>query len=217
ADAGARRLAARGLGQVGERESVPLLAARLGDADPAVRIAAAAALLGIIGLDPKLLARASVDWARSALASEDWATRESAAALVGEEPEHEGVVLLAQALGDTQPEVRRAAAKSAARLKGKAAAKAVAGGARTAKDPAAGENMVRALWTMREPETKDTLAAMAAEPGRAGVLAAGALMALGDDSGKQRVEEGMRDAAPEMRSAAIEAAREAKLMPTLAQ
>src|SRR5262249_28656933 len=76
---GTRRRGARGLGESGERASVGRLVALGDDKDWTVRVAAAAAVMAIVGLDPALLAQASVDWTKSALVSEDWDVRKAAA------------------------------------------------------------------------------------------------------------------------------------------
>ena len=94
-DADTRRLAARGLGDIGERKSVKALLVAVQDKDWSVKIAAAAALLAVVGLDPQVLAQASVDWTKSALGSEDWAVRKAAAGTIGDFPEKQAVPLLA--------------------------------------------------------------------------------------------------------------------------
>ena len=71
-----------------------------------MRIAAAVAVMAIVGLDPQVLAQASVDWTKSALASEDWAVRKAAAGVLGDMPEKQAVPLLAPAIADPDPKVR---------------------------------------------------------------------------------------------------------------
>src|SRR5262249_48674882 len=158
-------LAARGLGLVGEKDSLPALQARLGDAAWPVKIAAAAALLATIGLDPKLLAKSSVDWTESALASDHWAVRRSAAALVGEVPERDALPLLAQALADPAPEVRRAAAKSARKVKTADATKTLVAAVKAEPDAAAREEMVKALGARKDANAREALTAISAERG----------------------------------------------------
>jgi HEAT repeat protein len=205
-DPGARRLAARGLGLVGERDGAIKLADAMQDKEAAVRIASAAAIVAIVAVDPKLLAQASVDWTRSALAAEDWATRESAAALVGVVPEREAIPLLAQALADPQPEVRRAAVKSARRLKGRAAAHALAAAAPHEADAGVKEEMARSLGGPRGVEARVALGELAKEQGAVGAAAAAALFGAGDAGAKARVEAALADSRPEVRRAALEAA-----------
>ncbi len=205
-DAATRRLAARGLGLVGERDSVTKLADGMADKEAAVRIAAAAAVLAIVAVDPKLLAQASVDWTKSALAAEDWATRESAAALVGVVPEREGIPLLAQALTDPQPEVRKAAAKSARRLKSRNAARTLAAAAPREADAGVKEEIARSLGGSRAPEARVALGELAKEPGAVGAAASSALLGAGDAGARARVEAALADPKPEVRRAALEAA-----------
>src|ERR1041384_2862484 len=51
-DPASRRLAARALGDIGEHESLPALIALARDSDWTVRLAAAASVIAIVGLDP---------------------------------------------------------------------------------------------------------------------------------------------------------------------
>jgi HEAT repeat protein len=61
-DPAVRGLAARGLGDIGEKESLrPLIAMASNDTDWTVRIAAAGAIMAIVGNDPVVLAQTSVD------------------------------------------------------------------------------------------------------------------------------------------------------------
>ncbi|HEX7841191.1 MAG TPA: HEAT repeat domain-containing protein, partial [Kofleriaceae bacterium] len=108
-DPGTRQLAARGLGEIGERKSLPALIKLASDKDWTVRIAAAAAIVAIVGLDPQVLAQASVDWTKGALGSQDWAVRKAAAGVLADIPdEKQAVPLLAQAIADPDPKVRLA-------------------------------------------------------------------------------------------------------------
>ena len=68
-----------------------------------------------------------------------------------------------------------AAAKVAARVKAEA-------------DPGVKEQLVKALGEIRSPVVRDTLAQISEEPGRIGVIAAGSLIAVGDASGKAKLE-----------------------------
>src|SRR5204863_1754668 len=86
------------------------------DSEPALRIAAAGAILAIAGADPRALAARSVDWATAALADGSWTVRESAVAVLGDLGA-QAVPLLGKAIHDEQPEVRRAAAKSLGRTR----------------------------------------------------------------------------------------------------
>jgi serine/threonine-protein kinase len=213
-----RRLAARGLGEIGEKKSVRALLPLLGDGEWTVRVASAVALVTIVGLDPKLLAQASVDWAKGALDSEDWAVRKAAAGVLGDMPEEAAVPLLARAILDPDPQVRRAAAKSAGKLKSPAAAQSVATAALAEKDPEVRADQVRALGAIAEPSTKPALVELAKDQGPVGVLASGSLIAVGDDSAKARLETAVADRRVDVRKAAVEASVLAKnpvVVPTL--
>jgi HEAT repeat protein len=217
-DAATRRLAARALGEIGERKSLPALIALTNDKDWTVRIAAAGAIVGIVGLDPQVLAQASVDWTKGALASQDWAVRKAAAGVLADIPEKQAVPLLAQAIVDEDRKVRLAASKSAAKMKSADAAVKVAAAAKAETDPEVKEQQVKALGEIGKPEVRDTLAQISEEPGRIGVLAAGSLIAIGDTSGKAKLEAAVAAPAVELRLAAVEAASAAKnpiVVPTL--
>jgi|GEM_PF-634697 len=209
-DPDTRSLAARGLGEIGERKSVKPLVQLAADKDWTVRVAAAVAVMAIVGLDPQLLAQASVDWTKSALASEDWAVRKAAASVLGDMPEKQAVPLLAQAILDADPKVRAAASKSAGRFKSAEAATKGAAAAMTETDPAVKEEQVKALGAIGNPVAHDTLVTMAADTGRLGVFAAGSLIAVGDPSGKAKLDAAVVDVKPEMRLAAVQSASEAK-------
>jgi eukaryotic-like serine/threonine-protein kinase len=217
-DPGVRRLAARALGEIGERKSLRALIALAGDQDWTLRIAAAAAIVAIVGLDPQVLAQASVDWTKSALDSQDWAARRAAAGVLADIPEGDAMPLLAQALTDQEPGVRLAAARSAGKMKSPGAAAKVAAGAKVEKDPAVKEQQVVALGAIGSPTVVDTLVEIAREPGRIGVIAAGSLIAVGDASGKDKLEAAVAAPAAELRLAAVQAASTARspiVVPTL--
>ncbi len=217
-DPAVRRLAARALGEIGERKSLAALIALSNDKDWTLRIAAATAIVSIVGLDPQVLSQASVDWTKSALESQDWAVRSAAAGVLADLPEGEGLPLLAQAIADKDPNVRLAAATSAARMKSADAAKKVAEAAKTETDPRVKERQVRALGEIGSPAARDTLAQISEEPGRIGVLAAGSLIAVGDTSGKAKLDVAVAAPQVELRLAAVQAASAAKnpiVVPTL--
>nr|HEX4312576.1 HEAT repeat domain-containing protein [Kofleriaceae bacterium] len=217
-DAETRRLAARGLGDIGERKSVPALLALVGDKDWTVRISAAVALMAIVGLDPAVLAQASVDWTKSALQSEDWAVRKAAAGVLGDMPEKDAVPLLASAIADPDPNVRLAASHSAGKMKGADAANSVASAAKSEKDPKVKEDEVKALGEIGNPVAHDTLVSLEAEPGHVGVFAAGSLIAVGDPAGKAKLDAAVAAPQADLRLAAVQSASEAKnpiVVPTL--
>ena len=214
-----RRLAARGLGEIGEVDSADELVALLADPDRTVRVASAVALIFIVGLDPKLLAQASVDWAKGALDSEDWAVRAAGAGVLGDMIEEDAVPLLAQALVDEDAKVRRAAARSARKMRTPAAARAIADAALAEKDADVKADQVRALGTIADIVAKPVLEQLAQDPGAVGVLASGALVAVGDAGGAGRLATAITDRRTEVREVAVEASVMAKnpvVVPTLA-
>jgi serine/threonine protein kinase/HEAT repeat protein len=214
-----RRLAARGLGEIGETASVTPLAGLLADPDHTVRVAGAVALLFIVGLDPALLAQASVDWAKGALDSQDWAVRAAGAGVLGDMIEEDAVPLLAQALVDDDKNVRRAAARSARKMKTPAAARTIADAVVAERDDDVKADQVRALGAIGDGVARPALEQIAKDPNTLGVLASGALIAVGDPSAATRLAAAMTDRHTEMREAAVEAsvlARNPVVVPTLA-
>ncbi len=216
-----RRLAARGLGELGDRKSLPALVRLSGDGDWTVRVAAARAILEIVGLDPLMLARASVDWTRGALDSDDLAARRSAAGALAEIPAADALPLLARAVLDRDPAVRRSAAHSAGKMKTAAAAAQIAEATKLEKDAGVKEQQVKALGEIGVAggvPARQALARIADEPGRIGVLAAGSLIATGDTGGKAKLDAALAAPSPELRLAAVEAAglaHDAIVVPTL--
>jgi len=201
-----RRLAARALGDINERTSLPALIALTTDKDWTVRIAASAAIVAIVGIDPAVLAQASVDWTKSSLASQDWAVRRAAAGVLADIPEKQAMPLLAAAIADTDPKVRLAAYKSAGKMKSADAASQVVAAVKTESDPAVKEQQVAALGQIGNAVAHDTLAQISEEPGRIGVLAAGSLIAVGDNAGKAKLDAAIAAPQVELRLAAMQAA-----------
>ncbi|HEX3481362.1 MAG TPA: HEAT repeat domain-containing protein, partial [Kofleriaceae bacterium] len=213
-----RRLAARALGDIGEPSSLAALVALTRDPSWTVRIAAAAAVVSIVGLDPQVLAQASVDWTKGALESQDWAVRHAAAGVLADLPEKQAMPLLARAIADPDPKVRIAASRSAGRMKTAEAAAKVMVAVRTEIDPGVKEQQVKALGEIGNPAAHDVLAQLSEEAGRIGVLAAGSLIAVGDVSGKSKLDAAVAAPATELRLAAVEAASAANnpiVVPTL--
>ncbi|HWO26062.1 MAG TPA: HEAT repeat domain-containing protein [Kofleriaceae bacterium] len=215
-----RRLAARALGEIGDSASLRPLQQLADDKSWMLRLAGSAALVAIVGLDPVVLAQASVDWTKSALGSQDMAVRKAAAGVLADIPEKAAVPLLAKAIADDEPSVRLAATQSAAKMKTPEAASALVAVVKTEKDPKIKEQQLKALGEIGSPVAKDTLAEIAsADPGRIGVIAAGSLIAVGDPSGKDKLEAAVAPSQPtELRLAAVEAATSAKnpiVVPTL--
>jgi serine/threonine-protein kinase len=213
-----RRLAARALGQISDRKSLPALIGLQSDKDWTVRVAAAAAIVAIVGLDPLVLAQASVDWTNSALESKDWAVRRAAAGVLADIPEQQAIPLLAQAIADPEPKVRLAALKSAGKMKTAEAASKVVAAVAAETDPKVKEQQITTLGQMGNAVAHDTLAQIADLPGRLGVLAAGSLIAVGDTAGKAKLDAAIAAPDAELRLAAMQAATTANkpiLIPTL--
>ena len=202
----ARRQAASGLGEIGEADALRDLLDAIADTDKSVQIAAAVAVLRIVGLSVKVLAQASVDWTKSALESEDSAQRAAGARALGDIPQAQSLPLLAQAIADPEPEVRLEASRSAAKIKTKASAKKVAEAVVVEKNVEVKVVQVKTLATLKEPETKTVLQTIAEETGRLGVLASGALIALGETEAIARLDEAVRDRSKGIRIAAVESA-----------
>ena len=209
-DPDTRRLAARALGDVGEKTALPALLALAGDKDWTVRIAVARAIVAIVGIDQQVLAQASVDWTRSALTSQDWATRKAAAGVLADIPTAQAVPLLAQAIADHNPAVRLAASKSAGKIKSAEAAAKVVAAVDGESDAKVKEQQIKALGeigTVAGPAAHDTLAKLSEAHSRLGVLAAGSLLSVGDTAGTAKLERAVAASSPsELRLAAVEAA-----------
>jgi HEAT repeat protein len=215
-----RGLAARGLGDIGEKESLrPLLAMASNDTDWTVRVAAAGAIIAIVGNDPIVLAQASVDWTRGALDSQNLVMRQEAASVLADIPdERQAVPLLAKAIADEDARVRLAASRSASKMRSGAAASQVAYAVAAEKEPAVKEQQVVALGEIGRPEARDALSQIATEPGRIGVIASGSLVAVGDTAAGAKLEKMGSDADQTIRLAAMQAASLAKsamVVPTL--
>src|SRR5262249_26682209 len=143
-DPATRPLAARPLGDRAEPRSLAALIALTRDKDWTVRIAAAAAIVAIVGLDPQVLAQASVDWTKGALESQDWAVRHAAAGVLADLPANQATPLLAWAISDPNPKVRLAASQSAGRMKSAAAAARGVGAGPAQTGPGVKEQPVQA-------------------------------------------------------------------------
>jgi len=216
-----RRLAASGVGQIGDRRSLPALVALAGDPDWTVRLEVARAIVAIVGLDPALLAQAAVDWTKSALDAQDLAVRRAAASVLADIPAADAIPLLALAIKDKEPSVRREASKSAGKMKSAPAAVKVADALATESDLGVKEQQVRALGeigAVGNPAAHDALVRVSEQPGRIGVLAAGSLIAVGDAAANARLMTAIASQQTELRLAAVEAAAIANdsiVVPTL--
>jgi serine/threonine-protein kinase len=204
-----RVLGARGLGASGERAALESLAPGLDESEPALRIAAAGAILAIAGADPKALAARSADWAQTALADGSWSVRESAVSVLGDLDAAVAVPLLGKAIHDEQPEVRRAAARSLGRTRA-AAAVPILGEALADKK---GDVRVVALRSIGQvgkdsgDKSAQAIIAKHLETATAPdekVVAAASLVKLGDRSHVAELKEGLASADPEIRKLAVE-------------
>jgi HEAT repeat protein len=217
-DPAVRELAAGGLGEMGERAGLEQLVGADRDKNAHVRIAAAAAIVAIVGLAPQVLARASIDWTRNALDSQDWVVRRAAAGVLSDIPAKEAVPLLARAFADRNAEVRNQAARSAGKIRSRDSAEAVMAVVEQEVDPGVKEQQVKALGAIGDAVAHDVLERISATPGRMGVIAAGALIAVGDVTGLTRLETAVAAPQTELRLAAVEAASAASnpiVVPTL--
>ncbi len=200
-----RMASARALGTIGDRESVRVLRPLYRDDDRRVRISAAAAVLFILGLDPRLLAQDSVDWVMTALRSEDWRIRQKAAAPLRYLEHEQAVALLAQGVVDPEPQVRVRFVQEAAHL-GPAGAVVVAEALRFETDAVVQEAQIAIVAQYKEPAAKETLEALASKSDRVGVLALGALIAVGETSGLSRLADVFAKGKREARLAGVQAA-----------
>ncbi|MGH2899255.1 MAG: HEAT repeat domain-containing protein, partial [Solirubrobacteraceae bacterium] len=205
----ARSRAARALGDIGDRHTIDALVGLGGDKEWSVRIAAATAIVVILGVDPAVLAQASVDWAQSAFDSDDLALHKAAAGVLSDLPAKDAARLLVKAIADKDAGVRLAASRSAGRIKTAESAATVVAAVKAEADPKVKEQQVKALGEIGEvagTESRAALSEIAEQPGRIGVIAAGSLIAVGDTAGQAKLETAIAARAPDLRLAAAEAA-----------
>ncbi|HWN69925.1 MAG TPA: HEAT repeat domain-containing protein [Haliangium sp.] len=204
-DADQRRVAARWLGTIGDLDSARPLMALYADPDRTVRIAAAAGVLFLLGLEPALLVQESVSWVLTSLRSEDWQVRQVAAAPLRYLPPDQGIPLLTTGIADTDARVRRRFAEEAVHL-GAGAAPVIAEALRFETDPAVQEQEIIALAKIANPEVKDTLEEMAKREGRVGILSLGGLISVGEVSASERLARAYQRAIDGIRMAVVDAA-----------
>ena len=216
ADPTLRRYCAEGLRYVGSWDSLHALFERYQDPNPRVRIAAATAVLFILGLSPTVLARESVDWVRTMMSSTRWQDREQAALVVSVLPVADAIPLLARGLADPEPRVRLNFAKNAAALKHKDTAKLIGDALRVETDDAVREVEVAQLAAIADPASKEVLEEVAKSEDRPGVLALGALIAVGEASALARLSALYDRARNSLRLAAMEAAIMARSLSVIA-
>ena len=215
----ARVLGSEGLGVSAETFDARILGTLLGgDIDPALRQAAAAAILQIALHDPSAWSARSLAWARGALADRDWLVRQSAVEVLADSVSQDAVALLASMLKDADPRVRRSAAKALGRRKELAALLAL----RTAlEDSDAGvriealRSMSRLITTLSKLGVKDlgghvlsALQRLLERGDKASaserLLALGILARLGDRQGSEQLLAFKDTTDPEVRRLFIE-------------
>jgi HEAT repeat protein len=200
-----RRLAATGLGAIGDFDSARPLIALYGDPDRTVRIAAAAAVLFMLNLDPAVLVPEVTSWVQAALRNEDWQVRRSAAEPLRYLPADEAIPLLTAGIVDQDVRVRRRFAEEAAHL-GPRAAPVIAEALRFETDPGVQEQSIISLARLANPEVKGALEEMSKRDGRVGILSLGALIAIGETSFFGRLASAYASAIDHIRMAVVDAA-----------
>lgn len=208
-EASTREAGLAGLALIADQNSLaqiePLLA---NDPDPLVRLAAARAIVEIVGLSPELLASTSADWLSGALASQDEGQRAAAArALV--DLKGEGALAELQVLAkDESAEVRKAAAEGLGALlqSGNAGAVDTAKGLLAdANAGVAGAAVVALAQSKDQKAAEDALRAAPNEsPGA--LAAAGILAAKGDKEAFSLLRKRSTSKRADERALAMEAA-----------
>ncbi len=196
-----RQIAALGIAQCGDRTDWQLLARIITDTATNDRLkqSCAGALLRLTSLDPELLSQHEVAWAKQALEDESWSVRESAVALLGENEEvapvqkpnlrrpdatppapSQVVELLDRAMEDAALPVRLTAMRSAVKV------------AKKTREPTDQERLKQALRKRAQtglPEEQ--------------VVAAAALLRIGDASYRETLYNGLKSADIAVRRRAI--------------
>lgn len=112
-DAAARLLAVEGLGFSGElRDVEPLQKLLVGQPDPALRQAAAIAIVRLTQGVPGVLSARNLLWARTALDNDSWLLRSSAVLALADSPEQSDEQRIVGLLTDRDPQVRRSAMRA---------------------------------------------------------------------------------------------------------
>jgi HEAT repeat protein/predicted Ser/Thr protein kinase len=200
-----RQLACDGLGAIGEPQDARRLSALFADQeprDPALRQAAAQAVVRITGRDPGFLSMQSLRWAQAALGDSDALVRQSAATILGDNLNAGAVSLLTGMLKDGDPAVRRSVVMALGRRRDEGAVRGLAG---ALQDPDQGVRLeslhallrigeaLRAPALLRAAESlRSTLAALLAQSAtpatlRERVLASSVLLRLGDSDQLKRL------------------------------
>jgi serine/threonine protein kinase/HEAT repeat protein len=197
-----------GLALVGEQTALPELAAFLSpEQRPLTRIAAAVAILEIVGLSQELLAQNSQEALSNALASADEKTRANAASALGSGTGADALPLLQKAAQDESAIVRKEAISSLGRIGSKEAIATLSKAVQD-KDNEVSKAAVDALGKMNGDEAKDAL--KQAKDGEASIIAAGELAARGETDSIALIEKSAKDKDAKTRSAAVKAAAKAQ-------
>lgn len=173
------------LGLIGELGHISELEALYGSRDRVVGVTAASAVLFILGLEPRVLRRDSIDWVQAALGTEDWVVRRDATSVAASLPNEQALPLLAQAVADEHREVRLHATRALAGMHTDAAAHTVTTALVAERDPGVKEQQVVALAKIGSPVAADALGELARGSDRLATLAEGARIAVLDESRDQ--------------------------------
>ena len=159
---------------------MPLLERSLSDQDPQVQVEAAAAMLGILGLDPSLLARAGTSWIEKALSEDDVEQKIRALRLARGLPDKASLSAYKRGLSDDSDKVQIAAAKGLALLSRKKSSES--------------------------SQALELLKATAKKKGVLGIVSQGGLAASGDIGAKTQFVNALNSRDKETRAAVIEIA-----------
>lgn len=173
-----RKLCISSLSTVGFLDHARALRRLYEEDDRVVSVAAATSVLLILGLQPQVLSRESIDWVTSALQSSDWTMRRDAIAVTVSLPPEVSVPLLAQAVLDDHVEVRQKATEALGRSNTDDAARRIAAASQTEKNLAVKQAQIQAMARIGSPVVADTLLAQSQNQDRLGMLATGAYIAV---------------------------------------
>ena len=201
-----RILSAQGLGASGERSALETVSPALDEGEPALRLAAAGAVLAIAAADPKIMAATSLDWASDALADGSWAVRAQAAAVLADANSAEAVPMLKKLLHDDDVEVRRAAVTALGKSKSSEATEALG----EALEDKTSDVRLLAVRELGESGGEQATAIldklMATAVGEEKALAAGELVKLGKRDHVDALKDALSAKDPETRRVAVEQA-----------
>ena len=207
--------ASEGLADAGQSDDARALAGLLTHADARLRQAAASAIVELTGRDPAALSEQSLAWAEGALSDRSSEIRSSAVAALGDSTTKTVPLLQKVLTGDTEPTVRRAAARALARRQERDALTALHLGLRDA-DTDVRKETLRAIERIGErlrrrgdtkvlAEVKSWLAPLLDGASlEEQVLASGTLYQLGDELQRSRLVKWLTSADATIRRLALE-------------